>query len=115
MRDEEQGPVAELGHRREVPQRIEGELGEYVRVDDHCAVEAQHQRVPVGRGLRHELRPEVAARARAVLDDDLLAQPRREGLGDDARTVIGHTPGRERHDDPHRLYGVRLRMCGGAR
>jgi len=43
-----------------------------VRVDDHRAVEPEEQRVAVGRSLRHRLRADVAARAGAVLDQDLL-------------------------------------------
>ena len=41
--------IADLAHRRQVLQRVEGEVGEHVRIDDDRAVEAQHQRVAVGR------------------------------------------------------------------
>jgi hypothetical protein len=115
VRDEEQVAVAELGHRSEVPECIERKLGEHVRVDDHRTVEAEHQRIAVRRRLCDELRPDVAACARAVLDNDLLAQPRRERVSNNARAVVGHAPGRERHDDPYRLDGVRLRKHGGTR
>ena len=75
-----------------------GIFGEHVRVDHHRAVEAEQQRVAVGRGLRDRLRADVAARARPVLDDHRLAEARAERLGHHARAVVGDAARRERHD-----------------
>jgi len=100
----------DLRDRREIRQRVERDLREHVRVDHHRAVEAEQQRVAVGRGLRHLLGADVAARAGAVLDDHLLAEADAERLGHHARAVVGDAAGGERHHDAHRLRGILLCM-----
>src|SRR5439155_9277015 len=70
----------------------------------------KEQLVAAVRGLRYRLRADVAARAGAVLDQDLLPQPRAERIGDDARAVVGDAAGRERHYDADRLCRIVLRM-----
>jgi hypothetical protein len=89
VRDEEQVAVAELGHRSEVPECIERKLGEHVRVDDHRAVEAQQQRVAIGRRLGDLLRADVAARAGPVLDHELLLERIAERLRQQPRIDVG--------------------------
>jgi hypothetical protein len=97
VRDQDERGVAELGHRREVGHGVERDLREHVRVDHHGAVEAEQQRVAVGRGLRGLLRADVAARARTVLDHHLLPEAQAERLGHHARAVVGDAARRERH------------------
>jgi hypothetical protein len=71
-------------------------------VRGHCA---HQERVAVGRGLGDDLRAEVAARAGAVLDDDLLAEPHRELRREDAADDVGGAAGRERDDHRDDLVG----------
>jgi hypothetical protein len=97
MRDQDQRRIAELGHRREIAKRVERDPREHVGIDHHRAVEAQEQRVAVGRGLRHGLRADVAARPGTVLDDHLLPKPDAQRLGHHARAVVGDAAGGERH------------------
>ncbi len=102
MRHEQQSCVAELGDRREVAQRVERQLRDQVRIDDQRAVEAEQQRVAVGRRRGHRLRADGAAGAGPVVDDHLLAEPRAERVGDGAHAAVGEAAGRVGHDDADR-------------
>ena len=62
-----------------------------MRVDHHRAVEPEQQRVAVGRRLRDELRADVAARAGAVVDDDLLPEALASGSAT-TRALLSATP-----------------------
>jgi hypothetical protein len=67
---------------------------------DRVGRDGRHDgRIAVRSGLRHELDPQVAAGARAVVDDDLLAPRLGELLADRAREQIRGADGREGHDD----------------
>ena len=59
MRNEDQRRIADRSHRREIGHHVDREIREDMRVDDERAVEAQHQRVSVGRGLRDLLRADI--------------------------------------------------------
>src|SRR6266853_3676264 len=69
--------------------------------DDQC--------VAVGRGLRDELRADNAARAGAVLDDEILLQGLAQLLRYQAAQSVGGSARCERNDDAHGLGGPTLR------
>jgi hypothetical protein len=73
------------------------------------------QRVAVRLGAKHELRAQIAAGTGAALDDELLAEARRELLRSRAREEVGGAARREGNDDAHRLRRIRLRERGGGR
>ena len=66
------------------------------------------QRIAVGRGCRDDFRGDVAPRAGAVVDDDLLAELLARRLSDDARKVIGAAAGREGDHEAKRAVGIGL-------
>jgi len=72
----------------------------------------EEQRVAVGRGARDRLGADVAARARAVLDDHRLAELGLELRLQDAGDEVDQAAGRIRHDNGDRPRGKALR--GGA-
>jgi hypothetical protein len=75
-----------------------------MRADHH------HQRMPVGRALRHLVGPDQAVRAGLVLDDHRLSEGRRELLADEPGHRVGDTAGRVGHDDADRPRRVGLRQ-----
>jgi hypothetical protein len=68
--------------------------------------------VAVAGRFRGELRADVAAGARAVVDDDLLPQHLRHPLSEDARDRVRIAAGGARDDHADRLRGIRLRDRG---
>ena len=60
----------------------------------------------VGRRGDHRLGADDAGRARAVLHDELLAEPLGELLRQQPRHHVDAAARRHRHDDAHRLVGV---------
>jgi len=79
------------------------------RVERHVRQSADEQRVAVGRRRRDGLRADERAAARAVLDDERLAELRRQALGDEAPDHVVAAAGRARHDDVHCAARVFLR------
>jgi hypothetical protein len=67
---------------------------------------ADEQGVAVGRGLRRGLERDIAVRARAVLDDEALAERLGELRRDDPRDDVRRAAGRVGHEHPHRAAGV---------
>ncbi len=63
---------------------------------------ADEQRIAVGRRLGGGFEREVAVRARAVLDQEGLAERLGEFLRDDARDDVGSAAGTVGHQDLHR-------------
>ena len=59
------------------------------------------QRIAIRRRLRDRLGADVAARAGAILDDELLAEPLREPLTHQARLDVGRPAGGKADDDTH--------------
>ena len=76
----------------------------------------QAERVAIRRRVGNLLRPEHAACARPVDDDDLLSQLSFQELDEGPCRQIGAAARRERHDqaDGFRRIGLRLRRRGGA-
>ena len=60
---------------------------------------ADNEGVSIGLGLRDEIGGDVAARARLVLDDELLAVFFRKFLRNQTSENIGGSAGGERHDE----------------
>ena len=67
---------------------------------------ADRQRVAVGRRARGDFGADDAARAAAVLHDDLLPERRAERRGHEARREIDEAARRKADDDAHRLGGI---------
>ena len=57
---------------------------------------AMQERVAVGRGFRDHLGADIAAGSGPVLDKELLAEPLRQILADQARRDVGRPAGRSR-------------------
>ena len=70
----------------------------------------EEQRVAVGRGFRHILGGDGAARADAILDDELLPECSGEPGGKDSRLAVGVAAGGEREDELHRTLRPALRL-----
>src|SRR5262245_15338587 len=62
----------------------------------------QEQRIAVGRRTYDRLGADIAAGTRPALDDELLAEPLREPLADQASDDVGAAAGRKADDDAHR-------------
>ena len=65
--------------------------------------------MPVGRGARGLAGTDVGARARDVLDVELLSEMFRQFLCKEAGGRIGRTAGTERYDHAHRPRRIGLR------
>ena len=99
------------GDRREGFQRVVGQRVE-PRID-RARERHDQQRVAVLWRVGDDLAADHAAGAAAIVDDDLLAKPLAEMLGDDAGDDVVDAAGRERHDEPHRLVRVVSRRSRG--
>ncbi len=100
--------------RREIAQRVERHAAVEVRVDGDLAVGQQPHGMAVGRRLRHQLRRDVAVRARAVLHHHRLAERLGKLLREHACRDVGCAPGRNRNDEAERARR-KLSECGAAR
>ena len=69
-------------NRPEVLVRIEGQLLVEARIDGQRRAEHQSQRVSVGRSSGDDFGPDVAARARSILDHEWLLEADRQLVGD---------------------------------
>ena len=99
-----------LGDRHDVADEIERKLLVERRVDRVGRADDE-QRVTV-RWCPHDgFGADVAAGPRPVVDDELLAQPFREPLRDEARGDVGRTAGGKADDDAHRPRRIGLRPC----
>jgi hypothetical protein len=107
MHGEHQRAGADQRDRREIPDRVVGQLLVEGRVD-RVAARDQRDRVAVRSRPRHDFRSHDAVGARAVLDDHLLPQALAELGRDDAADRVVPAAGREQRNDPHRLRRVRL-------
>ncbi len=87
---------------RELAQRVERHAPVEMRIDGDLAVCEEPHGVAVGRRLRHQLRGDVAVRARTVLHNHRLAERLGKLLGEHARRDVGCAPGRNRNDEAER-------------
>ena len=100
--------------RREVLEDVVGQLRAVQRGRDGMrAVVGHHQRVAVGRRLGDQRAAHRAAGARLVLHHDLLADPFRQLLRQDAAERVGVAARRVRHDQPDRPRRKGCRLRGG--
>src|SRR5262249_48887510 len=94
--------------RRDVTDEIEVELVIERRVDRVGRMD-QEERIAI-RGRTHDrLRGDITAGARPVLDDELLAEPLREPLADQASDDVGAAASGKAGDDAHRPARIGLR------
>ena len=91
-----------------VVDEIEIELIEYRSVDGVRGAN-QQQRVAVGRRIHHGLGPDIAPAARPVVDDEGLAEPFRQPLGNQPRDDIVSAARGKADDDAHRPRWICLR------
>ena len=74
-------------HGREIALNVVRQLAKQTHVD-HMRVGAKHEGVAIRRSTRGEFRADVAARAAAIVDHNLLADLRNQLLRNDARHNI---------------------------
>ena len=96
------GGIGHMGNGCEVLVRAVGQLGHQVRRDRMGAAGGEQQGVAIGARLGGLGRADGAARARAVVNHQRLAQLLRHLLRHHAGDQIGGTAGRKRHDDADR-------------
>ena len=92
-------------HRRKIALNVVARLGIQTHVD-RVRVGAEHESVAVGRGARGQLRADVAARATAIVDHDLLAKRHDQLLRNNARHNVAIAARRIRHQKAQRAVGV---------
>jgi hypothetical protein len=100
---------AEFGDRREILEGIIGHLGIKAGID-HVGARADQQRIAVRLGMGHVSDPDIAAGARAVLDNDIAGQREPEILAEDSRHDVGGAGRRERNDDLDRPLRIARRL-----
>src|SRR5262245_7632883 len=108
MHDEHSGRADNGCNRSDVANETEFEIVIERRVP-RIGRRGEEQRVTVGRCPHECLRGNVAARTRPVLDEELLAEPLRQPLADEARVCVVDPARRKAGDDPHRTRRVALR------
>ena len=105
---------AEFNDRREVLDRIVGQLRIDARIDGMGRHGSEHDGVAIGCGARHIFGADAAAGAGSVVDDHPLADAFRELAGEDSTENIGRASGLERDHQHDRLGGIVLRRSGTA-
>ena len=109
------GHADDARDRRDVADEVEIELLVERRVD---RVRRRHQikHVAVGRRAHDHLGADIGAGARLVLDIELLTEPLRQPLGDQARGDVDSAAGGCADDNPHRPRRIGLppsEVCRG--
>ena len=97
-------------HRRKIAQRVIRHFRVHIRINGERPGAAHHQRITVGRGLRHHLGADHAARAAAIFNHKGVTQRFGQALRQRARDKIGAATRREWHDEAYWFCGVALRM-----
>ena len=103
------------GNRIERGQRIDLDVLEQVRIDDHGTLVGQQDGVAVGIRLRGLLGRQVAAGRAVVLDDHLLTELVGETLGDDAGDGVSSSAGGVGHHQADGFVRVVLGKAGAPR
>jgi hypothetical protein len=111
MRGQHQRCPGQQRDRRQILERIVRHVGKQILVERDLGRRSNQQRVAVGRTLGDKLRPDHAARAGLVLDDEILAERLAELDRQYARHQIGAAAGGVGHDDVDRP--VRPILCRG--
>jgi hypothetical protein len=106
--------AAQYDDRREILDRIVGQLAEQMRVGGHRGVRRNQEREAVRRRARDRLRANGIIPAGAVIDDDRLAPRLGQPLGDDTGHGVGDPAGRNRHDELNGTARIGLRIHGSA-
>ena len=96
----------------EILQRIVADVGIDGGTGEMRAGAGIDERIAVRLGACDLRRADRAARARAVLDNELLAEGRGELGRQQPGQLVGAAARRKRHDDPHRLGGRPLLGAG---
>src|SRR5262245_22249868 len=78
---------------------------------DRVAGEDQKKRIAVRLRPHHRLHADIAARARSIVDNELLAQPLRELLSNQTRYCVGRTARRVADDVAARPRRIGWRPC----
>src|SRR6516225_5571838 len=95
---------------RDIADEIVVELVVECRVD-RIETTDQEKRVAVCGRANCGLGADIAAAARPVVDNELLAEPLRQPLSDQAREDVGRAGRGEWHDQTHRSRRIGLRPC----
>src|SRR5262245_3741610 len=103
--------TADAGDSCNIADEIETKLIVEGRVD-RVAGEDQKKRIAVRLRPHDRLRADIAARARSIVDNELLAQPLRELLSNQTSYCVGRTARRVADDDAHRPRRIGLRSRG---
>jgi len=98
----------DAGDRGDVAKEIEIEVV-VERGIDHVRRRDQEQRVTVGQRMRRRFGAHIAAGARPVIDDELLAEPLRQPVTDQAGVDVGRSSRRKADDDMHRPRRIGFR------
>jgi hypothetical protein len=104
---------AEPRDRREVAQRIVGQLPEGGGIHRQLGGVGHQQHVAVGLRLHHRLGGDDRRRTRPVLDHDRLPPALAERLRHQPRHQVGAAAGRVADQDAHRALGILRRRRGG--
>jgi hypothetical protein len=108
IHDDDHRDDHDAGDRREILDRIVGQLLEQEGIGRVRRVGGHEQRVAVRRRFRRGLGADDGRSARLVVDDEGLIEGGLELVGDEARDDVGGAAGGEGHDDPHRPVGIAL-------
>ena len=111
--DDQHRHVGDVGDGNERGLDVERHLRIEELIGREDAGRRHQQRVAVGRSLGDRIGADIAARARAVLDDDRLAERLRHLVADRARQHVGEAAGGERRDQLDRTVGIILRLRRG--
>src|SRR6516165_1316786 len=112
MYDDHARLAADERYRREVLDPVVRKI-RVERRADRIGLRSEQQRVAVWRSFRDDVGAYRRAGARLVLDDDTLAQPPAESVGDETRRSVDRAAGRKRYHDAHRPRGIGRRLSEG--
>src|SRR5262245_4082868 len=108
VHDHDDAASGEGRDRRDVADKIEIEFL-IERCVDRIVTPDHEQRVAVCRRVHDRLGADVGAATRPVVDYELLAEPLRQPLADQAGRDVVRAGGRDRHDQTHRPRWIGLR------